>query len=194
MKRSGCSGWGRVAFSPHTPLSSSEDIDYFEVGHTNVAFRFGVSQGKKLRPCGDLRHNLVNSRTAILSPITLPTWDHLAQMGRSVFSSVMDWGFLKGDHASAYKQLPIDPSYANLSVVALRNPKSVKLMGFAPRVLLFGAVQAVLHYNCFPRCLAVLVNRCLGIPLVNYYDDFGAFCPASIYWMPQHSFLSFRTL
>ena len=89
-------------------------------------------------------------------------------------------GFLKGDHASAYRQLPIDPYYANLSAVALRNPKSGKWMGFVPKVLLFGAVSAVLHYNCSSLCLAVLINRCLGLPLVSYYDDFGSFRPASI--------------
>ena len=33
------------------------------------------------------------------------------------------------------------------------------------------------HYNCFARALAVLMNRLLGIPVLNYFDDFGALVP-----------------
>ena len=32
-----------------------------------------------------------------------------------------EWVFLKYDHTDAYKKIPLDPYYANLSVVALRN-------------------------------------------------------------------------
>ena len=156
------------------------NISQFPLGETNAAFRFGVSQGSKLRACDDLRHNLVNVCTAVLTPITLPTWDHLAQMSKAVFPSAKDWAFIKGDHASAYKQLPLDPKFANLTVVALRDPSSGRWMGFIPKVLLFGAVSAVLHYNSFSRALGVLVNRYLGIPLCTYYDDFGAYSPSII--------------
>ena len=115
------------------------------------------------------------------NPITLPTWDHLAQMAKSVHSSGIDWAFIKGDHASAYKQLPLDPHYANLTIVALRGPSSGRWEAFAPRVLLFGAVSAVTHYTCFSRAVAVLLlNKYFGIPLANYYGDFGAFHPAII--------------
>ena len=138
---------------------------------------FGVSHGGKLRARGDLRRNLVDICTAILTPITLPTWDRLAQMAKHVFASSKDWAFLKGGHASAYKQLPLDPKHANLTVIALRNPKSAKWVGFVPNVLLCGSVSAVLHYNCFSRPLEILVNRCIGIPACNYYDDFGPFTP-----------------
>ena len=169
-------GW----LSRPVDLSENGDLPLFSTGNTNVAFRFGVSQGEKLRACDDLRHCLVNACTVILTPITLPTWDHLSQMAKSIHSSGINWSFLKGDHASAYKQLPLDPKFANLTVVALRNPSSGRWMGFVPKVLLFGAVSAVLHYNCFSRALAVVINRFFGIPLVNYYDDFGAFRPSSL--------------
>ena len=169
-------GW----LSQPVEFSDEGDIPFFPLGETNAAFRFGVSQGTKLRACDDLRHNLVNICTAVLTPITLPTWDHLSQMAKFVFPSTKDWAFLKGDHASAYKQLPLDPKFANLTVVALREPSSGRWHGFIPKVLLFGSISAVLHYNCFSRALAVLVNRYLGIPLCNYYDDFGAFTPSPI--------------
>ena len=142
-----------------------------------MAFRFGVSQGSKLRACDDLRHNMVNLCTEVLTPITLPTWDHLAQLAKMVSPSAMNWHFLKGGHASAYKQLPLDPQYANLTIVALRNPSTGLWMGFIPKVLLFGAVSAVIHYNCFSRRLAVIINRMLGIPMISYFDDYGPYPP-----------------
>ena len=123
---------------------------------------------------------MTNLRTSILTPITLPTWDRLAQMAKIVHRANRNWAFLKGDHASAYKQLPLDPKYANLSVATLRDPRTNRWNGFPPKVLLFGAVSAVLHYNCFSRSLAVLINRMFGIPPISYFDDFGSFCPAGL--------------
>ena len=39
----------------------------------NFAFRFGAERVNKLWACGDLRRNLVNLRTSVIAPITLPT-------------------------------------------------------------------------------------------------------------------------
>ena len=64
------SGW----LSDPLPFSDGGDCPFFSLGATDAAFRFGVAQWKKLRPCDDLRHNLANLGTAILTPITLPTW------------------------------------------------------------------------------------------------------------------------
>ena len=50
-------------------------------------------------------------------------------------------------------------------------------MAFPPETLLFGATSAVLHYNCFRRLLSVLVDRIFGIPIVGYFDEFGAPSP-----------------
>ena len=77
----------------------------------------------------------------------------------------------------AYKQLPLDPEYIDLTIIASRCPSSGKWMGFDPRVLLFGAVSAVIHYNCFTREFDVIINRAFGIPLLSYYDDFGSIAP-----------------
>ena len=123
---------------------------------------------------------MANLCTIALTPITLPTWDHLAQIAKRVHHANTDWAFLKGDHASAYKQLPLVPRYANLTAIALRNPQAGKWTGFVPNVLRFGAVSAVIRYNCFPIALPVLINRIFGIPLVSYFGDFGSFPPASI--------------
>ena len=170
------SGW----LSEPLPFTEEGDTPFFSLGASNAAFRFAVVQDRKLRPCDDLRHNLTNVCTAILTPITLPTWDHLSEIAKAVYSTSRDWSFIKGDHASAYKQLPLDPTHANLTVVALRHPVTNRWMAFVPKVLLFGSISAVLHYNCFSRCLAVLMNRCFGIPMVSYFDDFGSFIPREL--------------
>ena len=101
-------------------------------------------------------------------------------MAKRAHNSGSDGAFVKGDSASAYKQLPLGTRYANLAVVPLRNPSSGKWMDFTPRVLLFGDVSASIRYNCFPRALAVLRNKYFVIPLVSYYGDFGAFHPNAI--------------
>ena len=113
----------------------------------------------------DLRHNMVNLGTSAMTPITLPTWGHMAQVAKRVHTSGMEWAFLKGDRASEYKQLPLGPKYANLTAVALRNHSSVKWMAIIPRALLFGAASAVIHYNCFSRALAVLLNQYFPTPI-----------------------------
>ena len=100
-------------------------------------------QDKKIRPCDDLRHNLTNVCTAILTPITLPKWDHLSEIDKALYRTIRDWSFIKGDRASAYKQLLLGPDHANLTVVALRHPQTGRRMAFVPKVLLFGSISAV---------------------------------------------------
>ena len=46
--------------------------------------------------------------------------------------------------------------------------------------LMFGTVCAAIHYNIFSRILAELTCRIFGIPMIRYFDDFGAPLPASI--------------
>ena len=170
------SGW----LSEPLPFSEEGDAPFFSLGAPDAAFRFSVVQDKEIRPCNDLRRNLTNVCTAILTPITLPARDHLSEIDKALYRTLRDWSFIKGDHASAYKQLPLDPARANLTVVALRHPQTGLWMAFVPKVLLFGSISAVLHYNCFSRCLAILMNKCFGAPMVSYFDDFGSFIPKEL--------------
>ena len=48
---------------------------------------------------------------------------------------------------------------------------------FTHKVLLFGAGSSSIHYNCYSRLIAVLMNRTLGIPVPNYVDDYGDLIP-----------------
>ena len=162
------------------PIDLSGNVATFEEGKTNIAFRFGVAQGDKLRACDDLRHNCVNLHCTVWTPIKLPTWDHISQMCLRVRRTKRRWAFFKADHEAAYKQLPLAPDQAKLALVALKNPTSGKWMAFPPKALLFGAEAAVLHYNCFSRLISVIFNKTFGIPLLAYFDDFGALAPKNL--------------
>ena len=148
----------------------------------------------KLRARDDLRRNLVNLRTSVIAPITLPTRDHIAQLSKDAFRANTKWAFLKADHDSSYKQPPLDPDFAGITVVTLRGPTTSIWHALFPRALLFGAVYAVIHYNCLARALAVLINRTLGIPILNYFDDFGALVPDPLgtmaLWMVENTSLA----
>ena len=67
-------------------------------------------------------------------------------------------------------------------MVAPRCPSGSKLYGPPPppRTLLFGAAASALRYNCFSRIMAALANRFLGLPVLNYFDDFGCPLPGSL--------------
>ena len=126
------------------------------------------ANSKKIRTCGDLKDDLAILATTVLTPITLPSMGHISQLRKNVPNSGQSWVLLKADHRGAYKKLPLAPERCNLSIIALRFPSSGKWMGFIPRALLFGAVSAVIPYNCFSRAFAVLINRMFGIPLLSY--------------------------
>ena len=115
-----------------------------------------------------------------MDPITLPTWGHIDQPALDLRKRRLNWEFFKADHASAYKNLPLLPEHSQLAFVVLRSPDNGQWFAFPPRALIFGAVSAVLHYNCFSRLLTCLTNRIFWIPLVGYVDDYGAVLPDSL--------------
>lgn len=43
--------------------------------------------------------------------------------------------------------------------------------------MMFGAAAAVLRYNLFSRIFEGLIARLFGIPLLCFFDDFGALIP-----------------
>ena len=115
----------------------------------------------------------------------LASWGHVAEVCRKASSSTFGWEFLKADHEAAYKQPPLQGEHAQLAVIALKNPSDKRWYGFFSRTMVFGAVAAVLHYNVFSRIVAELVNHYLGIPLLSFFDDFGALTPICL---TSHSF------
>ena len=90
-------------------ICHSGNIDILGKGDANGAFRLGVCQYDKLRACDDLRHNMVNLATSVLTPIPLPSWGRIAQMSKEVHNSNPPWVFPKSERNDAYKHLPLDP-------------------------------------------------------------------------------------
>ena len=137
---------------------------------TNAASRATVVQDGEFRPCDELRHIQENPRKAILTPLTLlPTWGRRSEIAMAVFLLTSLGPLLRGGLASAYKQRPLDPAQANLSVISLLRPETGQWVDFVPKAILFGSVSASLHYNCFSRCLDFLINRRLGAPVLRYF-------------------------
>ena len=164
------------------PFPIQADSDFFEVkaDGRNIAFRFAVAQMDKIRACDDFKYGCINVCCANRTPIKVPTWDHVGQLCLSFRHTDRPWSFFKADHKAAYKNLPLAPEDANGCIVALRSPVDHCWYGFLSRALLFGAVAAVLRYNCFSRIIAVLFCRFFGIPMINYFDDFGAPIPSAL--------------
>ena len=162
-------------------------------GGVNIASRIGVERAGKLRPCDDLNHNWVNIACSVWTPITLPPWDHIAQSALYLRKHKRNCEFPKADHAPAYNNLPLLPEHAHIAFVALRSPANGQWYAFPHRALIFGAVSEVLHYNCFSRILTFPTNRIFGIPLVGYFDDYGAMLPDSLSKPGLSTFSSFCT-
>ena len=79
----------------------------------------------------------------------------------------------KAYHKDACEKLPLGPDHVRLTYVDLGDPNSGGWFPFAPKALLFSAVSAVIHYNCFSRLISVLPNKLLRLPVFSYYDDSG---------------------
>ena len=169
-------GW----LSPPVILGDNGGWASAQAGQSNITFRFAAVQLEKIRPCGDFKYGLVNLACANRAPIKLPTWGHIGQICLEVRDTGREWGFFKADRKAAYKNLPLNPDQAPLCTVALRNPTDSRWYGFLPRTLLFGAAAAVLRYNCFSRIIAALANCLFGLPVLNYFDDFGFPIPDSL--------------
>jgi len=144
------------------------------------AFRFGVHQADKVRACDDLKDNGTNALCLVETPITVPSWDHVVTMCDHVRKNPGTWFFGKVDHESAYKFLPIRPDHMRFARIILRSPVSGELQMFQSKVLPFGSVAAVLHYNVFARTIAHLINEIFRIPVLNYFDDFGFLTPGDL--------------
>ena len=149
---------GRFADAPNFPI--------------NNAFRIAVVQNEKIRACDDLLASGTNSSCSVLSPITIPSWEHVAQISSELSHRGLDLAFGKGDESDAYKKQPIFPAGAFSAVITPQGGDG-RRYGFVPRSQLFGPVVSVLHYNTFSRLLVSLFVKIFGIPAVAYFDDYG---------------------
>ena len=113
-------------------------------------------------------------------PIALPSWDHVVEQILSLNRKPRSWDFLKVDHESAYKNLPIRPTDSQFCFITLFDPIRECWCAFEPKTQIFGSIASVLHYNVFSRILSSIINRVLFIPILGYVDDYGAPIPTSL--------------
>ena len=170
---------GRFADSPSTPIVN--------------AFRFAVIQGEKIRACDDLKASLTNRACQVITPISLPSWEHLAQACLLISNSAHDWSLGKGDESDAYKKQPLSPSDALLAVTTLMGPDG-RWYGFIPRSQIFGSTASVVHYNTFSRLLASLICRLMGLPCIGYFDDYAFMVPKPIQDLALITFKDFSSI
>ena len=156
------------------PVNASGSKLSFKGKGLNFAFRFAVIQGEKIRACDDLRHSLTNQACAVLTPIKLVSWDHVSHISNKFAEKGLECHFFKADHRAAYKSLPVCPNQTKLAVVVLKNPHDGLWYAFTSKTLLFGSIASVLHYNILSRAIAELMSLIFGIPVVCFFDDFGA--------------------
>ena len=169
--RSGGQGW----LAPPLPLDRDGALPGWKAHTCNVAFRFGVKKGSKLRACDDLKRSLTNQCCQVRTPIQLVSWDHSAQLSQLCGGDSDESHLFKADHEAAYKQLPIAPSDQCTAIVAIRRPQSMKWFGFVTRTLVFGSVAAVIHYNILSGIWSTIFARPMLIPPLSYFGDFAAF-------------------
>ena len=143
----------------------------------NIAFRFAVIQPENVRAIDDCKHARINEFCKIRTPISLPSWDHVAECTRMISSANREWGCAVADQHAAYKCEPLMPKHINLRIIAIWNPKSQRYFAFKPPTQLFGSADSVLNYNILSRILAPLANRVFAIPVLGYFGDFGFIVP-----------------
>ena len=163
-------GW----LSQPIPVNEQGSCIFFKGSGVDVAFKFAVLLVGKIRAFDDMRHSITNRARAVLTPIKLVSWDHVAHISNLLAKRGFGCQFPKDDHRAAYKSLPVCPSQTKLAAIVLKNPGGGNWYAFTSRTLLFGSIASVLHYNIFPRAISELVAKIFGILIVCFFDDFGA--------------------
>jgi hypothetical protein len=91
------------------------------------------------------------------------------------------------DRKRAYRQISCCEAHARWQIICVWHPQH-KAWQFAElKGLAFGLAIAVLHFNRVPAHLTAMSRRWLGIPALNYFDDF------RIAGVRQHSASCWRT-
>ena len=134
-------------------------------------------------------NNRSHSDPATTSCRIWPTYTHryLPRLGAISFSCARRFHLLKlsvvllqADYETPYKQLLLGPQYACLAAVAPRTPADYDWEYSLHRAPLFGPAADAIYYNFCARPLAVIMNRSLGIQILNYIAYNGALVPETL--------------
>ena len=75
------------------------------------------------------------------------------------------------DLPDAYRGCPVHPNDYNVSIVAIWNPQSHRLVCFQLWALVYGIASAVVAFNRLPTMLTAVHRRILFVFASAYFDD-----------------------
>ena len=162
--------------------------------------RFPVVQHDKLRPVDDLTECGTNGACSTLDKLDLRALDETVFTAMLImrclesrcFALRLDDGrVLRGcvhpywlqhpdrarvlvkmvDLKSAYKQLALHPDDRRFSVISLKDPADDEPKGFLCRVLPFGSIASVGHFNRVARLVQRIFHE-MKLLAANYFDDY----------------------
>ena len=162
--------------------------------------RFPVVQHDKLRPIDDLTECGTNGACSTLDKLDLRALDETVFTAMLImrclesrcFALRLDDGrVLRGrvhpywlqhpdrarvlvktvDLKSAYKQLALHPDDRRFSVISLKDPADDEPKGFLCRVLPFGSIASVGHFNRVARLVQRIFHE-MKLLAANYFDDY----------------------
>ena len=165
------------------------------------ARRFGLRQNDKVRPIDNFSEHLVNQCFGAEEKIAMMGVDQVVSWARAWIGACNDdrsvevkdntdqvwrcrlhegwrleqWRSLNGrvtDLANAYKQLPVHPADAGVSVIAVQQPSSERVHLYRALSLMFGETGAVYGFLRVSRALATLAARLFNLIVVEFFDDF----------------------
>ncbi|CAE7661920.1 bath-40, partial [Symbiodinium necroappetens] len=151
--------------------------------------RFPVVQHDKLRPIDDLTECGTNGACSTLDKLDLRALDEtvftamliMLDDGRVLRGRVHPYWLQHADRArvlvktvdlkSAYKQLALHPDDRRFSVISLKDPADDEPKGFLCRVLPFGSIASVGHFNRVARLVQRIFHE-TKLLAANYFDDY----------------------
>ncbi len=168
------------------------------------ARRFGIRQGEKVRPIDNFSEHLVNQAFGASEKISMLGVDHVVSWSKAwvlghrtpgkfqvtdntgvCWECYRNVGWRHGDGrlvgrvadlANAYKQLPVHPADASVSVIAVQEPKSNKVHLYRALALMFGETGAVYAF-LISQALAAVASKLFKLIVVEFFDDFSQLEP-----------------
>ena len=158
-----------------------------ELGEFIPCRRVGLPQSGGVRPIDDFSESRQNSTSSTGEHVDLSGVDGVAALIRQwVRALASKDGFkahrawkkklgLKGravDLRKAFKQVPNDPRYRQLTVVVIWNPREQRPEYYRILAMPFGAKNAVYVFGHFGRTFEMIAANLFALSLTQFVDDF----------------------
>ena len=144
--------------------------------------RFEVVQKNKVRGVDSATVNGINTASAVVEKLDLPSTDVNVAALRWLRSNAANGSEIRGwvlDERKAYRQIAIKPDHRRWSVIALKQPGSGKVAFFVMVGHSFGLVSSVYNYNRRSAAITDILRRVFLVAAFNFYDDKYGFEPST---------------